>query len=76
MDMVSRSDLYRAQNVSQCKNILSIFVKVTKLENVPLLGCSTLFLNPIWYGRGGGGGGIHPPASFLLITLKWLNGFE
>ena len=27
----------------------------------------------IW---GGGGGGIHSPASFLLITLKRLNGFE
>ena len=29
-------------------------------------------INPIWYG----GGGIHPPGSFLLITLKRLNGFE
>ena len=28
------------------------------------------------YGMGGGGGGIHPPGSFLLITLKRLNGFE
>ena len=27
------------------------------------------------YGMGGGGG-IHPPGSFLLITLKRLNGFE
>ena len=38
-----RGDLCRAQNVSQCLNILSISVKVSDLENVPLQSCYTFY---------------------------------